>query len=271
MILAADWIAFHADRTPEKIALIDQHTGAQYTYAQLHERIGRLAGYLKDQWGVKAGDRLAILAKNSAEYFVFQFACVRLGAIMLPLNWRLAVPELVFIVSDAEALGIVYDNEFADRIPPLMEQTSLKFGLRIDLGENPQDDAPAYDKAIEQGGSEVVMDPQTSHDTPMTIMYTSGTTGRPKGVIITHGMTFWNVINISIPTGLSCNTVHYIVLPLFHTGGLNLYANPVFHWGGTNIVAREFDPAVALKTLSPEGAGVTHFFGVPAIYLFMSQ
>ncbi|PJF20776.1 MAG: acid--CoA ligase, partial [Phototrophicales bacterium] len=222
MILAADWIAFHADRTPEKIALIDQHTGAQYTYAQLHERIGRLAGYLKDQWGVKAGDRLAILAKNSAEYFVFQFACVRLGAIMLPLNWRLAVPELVFIVSDAEALGIVYDNEFADRIPPLMEQTSLKFGLRIDLGENPQDDAPAYDKAIEQGGSEVVMDPQTSHDTPMTIMYTSGTTGRPKGVIITHGMTFWNVINISIPTGLSCNTVHYIVLPLFHTGGLNL-------------------------------------------------
>jgi len=102
-------------------------------------------------------------------------------------------------------------------------------------------------------------------------MYTAGTTGHPKGVMITHGMTFWNAINISTPTGLSCESVQYAVLPLFHTGGLNLYANPVIHWGGLNIIAREFDPALALKTLSDPQLGVTHFLGVPAVYLFLSQ
>ncbi len=115
------------------------------------------------------------------------------------------------------------------------------------------------------------MDPQTSHDTPVMIMYTAGTTGHPKGVIITQGMTFWNAINITVPTGLNHDSVQYSVLPTFHTGGLNLYANPIFHLGGTVIVAREFDPGLTLKTLADPDSGVTHFFGVPAIYLFLSQ
>jgi fatty-acyl-CoA synthase len=84
-------------------------------------------------------------------------------------------------------------------------------------------------------------------------------------------MTFWNMVNISQPTGLNCNSVHYVVLPTFHTGGLNLYANPVLHHGGTVIIAREFDPGLTLQTLADDAIGVTHFFGVPAIYLFLSQ
>lgn len=271
MILASDWVAFHADRTPDKIALIDQHTGQQLTYLALDQRASQLATVMRDDWGADEGDRLAILAKNSIEYFVFQWACIKLGAMMLPLNWRLAVPELVFICNNAEAKGIVYDNCFSEQLPDLLEKTSLSHCLRITQNEAPNDELPSYEDAVASASPDVVMNPQTTHDTPMTIMYTSGTTGHPKGVIITHGMTFWNAINISVPTGLNCNSVQYVVLPLFHTGGLNLYANPLFHYGGTSIITRDYDPEVTLKSLSDPSLGVTHFFGVPAIYLFLSQ
>jgi fatty-acyl-CoA synthase len=272
MILASDWIAFHADRTPEKLAAIDQQTGRQFTYAEFNQRSARLAGYLRKSWNVQSGERIAILAKNSTDYFEFEFACIKLGAMLLPLNWRLAEPELLFILNDAEAVGIIYDAEFAERIPGLVAQSPAKQLLRIDSGFAGVDDGNAgYEEAIAQTTTQVVMNPQTTHDTPMTIMYTAGTTGHPKGVIITHGMTFWNAANISIPTGLNCNSVFYCVLPTFHTGGLNLYANPIFHLGGTNVIARQYDPGLTLQTLSNTEFGVTHFFGAPSIYLFLSQ
>ncbi len=271
MVFASDWLAFHADRTPDKLAAIDQATGRRFTYAELNERTTRLATFLREAWDVQTGDRVAILAKNCVEFFEFQFACAKLGAMMLPLNWRLAVPELLFILNDAEAKGIVYDAAFAEHIPALRDGSTAKLLLRLDFGAPPVDDSLAYEDALARYAPNVVMSPAISHNTPMTIMYTAGTTGLPKGVLITHGMTFWNMVNITTPTGLSYNTVHYAVLPLFHTGGLNLYANPVFHHGGTNIIAREYDPGLTLKTLTDPELGVTHFFGVPAIYLFLSQ
>jgi len=272
MILASDWIAFHADRTPEKVAMIDQQTNRRISYGEMNARAGRLAAYLRDVWQIQAGDHIAILAKNCSEYFEFQFACVKLGAVMLPLNWRLAVPELSFILNDAEAKGLVYDSEFANIMPQLVDETAVEHLLRIDYGgAAPTDDKPAYAAALNTTDEPVSMNPQTTHDVPMTIMYTSGTTGRPKGVLITHGMTFWNMVNISTPALLSGHSVQYVVLPTFHTGGLNLYANPLFHHGGSNIIARAYDPGLTLKTLTDPDLAVTHFFGVPAIYLFMSQ
>lgn len=271
MILAADWVAFHADRTPEKTAFIDQYSNRVLSYGQLDQRCAYLAGYLRRHWRIHPGDVVAILAKNSVEYFEFQFACIRLGAIMLPLNWRLAEPELLFILNDAGAKGLVYDAEFSDRVPPLREKSTLEYVLRIDLPGVVNDGNSSYEEALDAQISGVSMPPQTTHDTPLTIMYTSGTTGHPKGVLITHGMTLWNAINISTPTGLNHDSRQYVVLPTFHTGGLNLYANPLVHLGGSSIIAREYDPGLTLKTLSDPELGVTHFFGVPAIYLFLSQ
>lgn len=276
-IRASDWLAFHADRTPDKAAMIDQATGRVCTYAQMHERSGRLASYLRRAWGVQPGDRVAILARSSSDYFELQFACVKLGAMMLPLNWRLAEPELLFILNDAAPRGLVYDSGFADRARPLMAGSPARHGLRIDDAAPgapsvaDTDDAPAFEDAIAGSPALVDMSPVTSHDTPMIIMYTSGTTGHPKGVLITHGMNFWNAVNIGIPAGLSCDSVFYNVLPTFHIAGLNIYANPVVHQGGTTIMARDFDPALTLRTLSDAELGVTHFFGVPSIYLFLSQ
>ncbi len=271
MILASDWVAFHADRAPENIAFIDQFTQRTFTYGDLHQRVNYLAGYMRQEWHIQPGDVVAILAKNCTEYFEFQFACVRLGAIMLPLNWRLAEPELLFILNDAAAKGLIYDAEFSARMPALVAQSTVDHRLRIDVPNIPTDKQTAYDAALSAELTGVVMSPQTTHDTPMTIMYTAGTTGHPKGVLITHGMTLWNAINISNPTGLSYDSRQYSVLPTFHTGGLNLYANPLIHLGGSVMVAREFDAGLALQTLADPAQGITHFFGVPAIYLFLSQ
>lgn len=272
MILATDWLAFHADRTPERLAAIDQHTGRRVTYGEMHERSGRLAAWLHEQWGVQPGDRLAILGKNSVAYFEFEFACIKLGAMMLPLNWRLAEPELLFILNDAEAKGIVYDSEFAERIPPLTAGSTAKHRLRLDIPGFPAEDgAPEFEQAIAEAPGVIEMNPHTTLDEPMTIMYTAGTTGHPKGVLITHQMTLYNAINISNPTGLNHDSVFYAVLPTFHTGGLNLYTNPMFYHGGVAIIPRQFDPAATLEALASDELGVTHFFGVPSIYLFLSQ
>ena len=268
-IIASDWIAFHADRTPEKLALIDQHTGRQFTYGELNDRAARLAGFLQSEWGVRRGDRIAILAKNAAEYFEFQWACMKLGALMLPLNWRLAIPELKFILNDALPIGLVYDAEFSDRMPDL--RPYLRHTLRMDFGQLSPDDALAYEDAVTSSVLRVHMGTQFTHDDPMMIMYTAGTTGHPKGVLITYGMMLWNAVNISTPTGLNHNSVFYCVLPTFHIGGLNLYVNPLLHLGGTSIIARQFDAELAIQTLGDPQLGVTHMFGVPSIYLFMSQ
>ena len=110
-----------------------------------------------------------------------------------------------------------------------------------------------------------------THDDIGMVMYTSGTTGHPKGAIITHGMVFWNCVNLGIPALITPDTVQLVVLPLFHTGGLNCYANPVLHAGGPIVVMRTFDPGQALDCLADPSLGITHFFAVPAPYQFMMQ
>ena len=255
-----DWIAHHAGRRPRQLAIHDLQTDRKFTYAELDRRTNQLAAALAAR-GIGKGDRVALLAPNCAEYFELQFATGRLGAIMLPLNWRLTVPELEYILGDSSPKLLIHDKAF------IQQATALsKHVLEIDH-ERPDS---AYERAL--AAKSIVPAPLAlTHDDIAMVMYTSGTTGYPKGAIITHGMVFWNCVNLGIPAFITPETVQLVILPLFHTGGLNCYANPVLHAGGTILIMRTFDPGLALDYISDTALGITHFFGVPAPYQFMLQ
>ncbi len=255
-----DWIAHHAGRRPAALAIHDLHTSRKFTYADLDRRIGRLAGALA-ALGIGRGDRVALLAPNCAEYFEIQFACGRLGAIMLPLNWRLTVPELEYILGDSTPKLLIHDKAFASQAAALSQH-------RLEIDHDGPDGG--YERALAAAPAAPPAAALT-HDDIAMVMYTSGTTGHPKGAIITHGMVFWNCVNLGIPALITPRTVQLVVLPLFHTGGLNCYANPVLHAGGTLLIMRAFDPGQALDFISDRSLGITHFFAVPAPYQFMMQ
>ncbi|MGR8919320.1 MAG: acyl-CoA synthetase [Gammaproteobacteria bacterium] len=265
-IRAYDWLDHHAANRPGKEAIRDLGTARQFTYAALDRRAEALAAYLRSL-DIGRGDRVAVLAHNGVEYFDIQFACARIGAICVLLNWRLTVSELEYILNDSAPKLLVHDVAFAGSADELRQRCALAGLLEIDEG------APdsAYEQALADNEGATVERPVLTHDDVITIMYTSGTTGRPKGAMITHGMNFWNCVNLGIPVGVGLDTVHLNVLPLFHTGGLNCYSNPVLHAGGTVVIQKQFDPGETLRLLGDPGQGITHFFAVPAPYQFMMQ
>lgn len=179
-----DWIAHHAMARGERLAMVDLHTGRRFTYADFDIRVGRLAGALRAATGVSKGDRIAVLAHSSTDLFELQFSCARLGAIFTPLNWRLTLAELTYIVGDAEPLALFDDPGFAETARDL----DASCGIRHLLSGAP--DANDHERMIAAGPALAAIEPLT-HDDPATILYTSGTTGRPKGAIITHGARFW--------------------------------------------------------------------------------
>ena len=257
-----DWISNNAMRRPESLATVDLGTGRRLTYAMFDERIGRLASVLRDTFGVKRGDRVAVFAPNTTETFEVQFATARLGAVFVPLNWRLAIPELRAILTDCAPVALIHDLEFSDRAATLAESFPHVRLCAFGTPESAYEQALAA--AVPLSSPDIVTLDETS-----TILYTSGTTGLPKGAIITHAMNFWNVVNCTGPATISRSSVFLGVLPLFHTGGLNVFANPVFHYGGTVMIMRAFDPGQALKLIADPAMAITHMFGVPAIFQFM--
>ena len=258
-----DWIAHFGRRTPDKTAVVDLASERHFSYAQFDARVARLARHLRDHLRVARGDRVAVLALNTTDTLEVQFACGRLGAVFLPLNTRLTVPELEFIVGDASPKVMIHDADLAETARAVGQLCKVEHSLL--LGPGGSYEAAIAAAAPFNGGTDVTLDDIS------TIMYTSGTTGRPKGAIITHGMTFWNCVNLGGPAGIMPTSVLLTVLPLFHTGGLNCYTNPILHAGGTVLVMRVFDPGAALQLIGDPARGINTFFGVPSIYQFMAQ
>ncbi len=261
-----DWIGYHARSRPAHIAVRETIGGREVSYAEFDRRISRLAAGLASKHGVRRGDRVMVIAKNCLEAFEVMFACARIGAIFVPVNWRLALPEVRFIAADAEPRVVIYESEFAPSAAAVSETGGVP-GIEIDA-ENP---ACAY---VELLGSAVSKDWRpcaVDWEDTWNILYTSGTTGKPKGAMLSYRMMYFNVLNFASPVKLGCDSTFLCAMPLFHTGGLNCYATPVFFLGGTVILMREFDPAQALALMSDPNMSITHFFGVPQIYSALSQ
>ena len=266
---AYDWISHHRAHQPSKLAVRELATQRNFSYADLDGRADALAAYFASI-GVGRGDRVALLAHNGVEFFDLQFACGRAGSIAVLLNWRLTVAELEYILSDSAPKLLIHDVEFSDAAKALQLKCGIATLLCIDTRRSDPSHSNPFEAIVASFSGKPVVRQALTHDDVSTIMYTSGTTGHPKGAMITHGMNFWNCVNLGLPGGVGIDTVHLSVLPLFHTGGLNCYSNPVLHAGGTVVIMRNFDPGLALQVIGDAQHEITHFFAVPAPYQFMA-
>ncbi|SFM00097.1 acyl-CoA synthetase [Rugamonas rubra] len=267
-----DWLHKQALHRPDQTALVDLASGREWTYRQFNERASRVADYLLTRAGLQPGARVAVLAQNSSDYLELLYGCAKAGMVMVCLNWRLAPAELLPILQDAEPALLVYGQPFGAtaealraQLPGLRARQAVVIGA---TGGAEQAGARGYEDCLAGAcGDAIEMQPR-GMDEVWHLLYTSGTTGTPKGVMQTYGMVYFNAVNCMLATGLSRHDVLLNVLPFFHTGGLNLYTNPVLHAGGTVHIMQQFDAGAALELLD---STVTLFLGVPAVYLMLSQ
>lgn len=247
-----DITAKRAALSPHVIAFEDALTGRTLTYAELDDRCSRAAEVLATL-GVVRGDRIAILCRNRIEFFEIMFACAKLGAILVPLNWRAPVAELVGVLADCAPVLLIYAAEDAE--------TALSLGA-ADLRRLALDDgAPNYVRLLETAQPQPTVR-NWRGDAIWFLSYTSGTTGAPKGVMQTYQMSAVNAFHVTQAFGLHAGDTTLNYLPLFHTAGIQLVTLPTLIAGGTVIVMPAFDEARALE-LMPR---LDIFFGVPAVY-----
>ena len=258
---ATDWLARREALSPHKIALIDSlHGDRAITYREWNRAANRTA-HLLCALGVSKGDRVAILATNRVEYLDLWFACGKLGAILQTLNWRLAPAELAGLVAGAEPRVFIAGANFAGSAQRILTSANSP-ARQITLG-------PEFDTLRDAQPDTPLPDPGLCDDDPWVICYTGGTTGLPKGALLTHGSITANSVNTVMSWGLDSDDIAILNAPLFHTGGLNVFTAPLVHAGGTSIVCAGFDPDQVFDLV--ERAGVTVFFGVPTMFIALQQ
>jgi fatty-acyl-CoA synthase len=242
----SDLIARNADFTPEKVAL--RFEGRSLTYGEFAARIVVAARALKSQLGIARGDRVAILAANHPDYLVLLYACARLGALLVPLNWRLAVAEQMFILSDASVKALVVEQAFVDIVAPLAAALQEARAVGLDFA---RENLPSLDLLIAEAGGDG-RNPHTDFSAPLLIVYTSGTTGRPKGAVLRQEALLWNAAMSQHMHDLTARDHVLTVLPLFHVGGLNIQTTPALQLGATVTLHARFAPGATLDAIAAD-------------------
>ncbi|MBX7212906.1 MAG: long-chain fatty acid--CoA ligase [Thermoflexales bacterium] len=258
---ATDWLARRESLSPNKVALIDTlNANRAITYREWNRTANRTANWLQTL-GIRKGDRVAILATNEVAYLDLWFACGKLGAILQTLNWRLTPAELEGLIRDGEPGVLIVSPTFATTGAAILRGAGSQAGLFV-LDEtfrarrDAQSDAPPPD-------------PGLCDSDPWVICYTGGTTGLPKGALLTHGSITANSVNTVMSWGLDAHDVAVLNAPLFHTGGLNVFTAPLVHCGATSIVCAGFEAGQVFDLIAD--AGVTVFFGVPTMFIALQQ
>jgi fatty-acyl-CoA synthase len=257
----ASWFAKRAERTPSRRALTFE--GRTSTYAELWQRVERLAAGLR-VGGVTAGDRIGFLGLNQPVFFETLLAAGRLGAVFVPLNFRLTAAELAYIIGDAGVHTLIVDEPHRGVIDSARDDVKVE---RYVAADGNADGWEPYDALIDH--PPLTDAPAVAEDDVAIIMYTSGTTGRPKGAMLTHGNLWWNNTNALHTLDVVEDDVTLVVAPLFHIGGLNVMTLVTWQKGGEVVLHRSFDPGACLADIARYG--VTTFFGVPAMFLFLSH
>ena len=260
-----EWLVKRGQIAPEKEALVDRDR--RISYGQLNSRVNRLAGALAEL-GLKHGDRLGVLSYNCSEFVEIIFAAAKLGLMVVPLNWRLTASELGFMLDDSETKVMIFDPELSGLAGEIKQTVSLD--KLISLGAEPELGALPYEEVLSrQSGGEPEPAKPLDLGTPHIIMYTAGTTGKPKGAVLSQGASFWNALNLQLAMEFSSDDRNLAALPMFHIGGIGLFTLPMLYAGGTVVIQRTFDSAETLRLLAQED--ISLFFGVPAMFLFIIQ
>lgn len=248
-----DWLKKRAELSPDKIALTDKIKGYKVTYNEWNRKVNKLANFLTHKLGVRKGDIVSVLSPNRREYLDLFFACGKIGAILQNLNWRLTPRELLPLVREAKPKVIFYGEQVGE----LAEE--LKIKNSIELNE-------ILWNSFSSEFSDVAL---VNWDDPWMICYTGGTTGIPKGVVITFRNITFNAINTVISWGLSNKDSAPIITPLFHTGGLNVFTTPLVYIGGENVLMDKFDVDKVFDVINNKEINL--LFGVPSIFIMLQN
>ena len=240
----SDLIDRNAGFTPDKAAI--HFAGAALSYAQFAQRIADTARALKSQLGVERGDRIAVLATNHPDYLVLLYACARLGAMLVPLSWRLAVPEQVYILRNAAVKALLVEQAFAAIAGPLSKALPDVHIVGLDFAPGP---GPAL-AALLAAGSGDGRHPHVDRSDPLLIVYTSGTTGHPKGAVLRQEALLWNAVMSQHMHDLTAADHVLTVLPLFHVGGLNIQTTPALQVGASVTLLSRFSSEAALAAIA---------------------
>ena len=241
-----DPVATHGRARAGALALVDLESGQRWTWSEFDRAVNRTAHWLIDSLGPASGARIATVARNHVNLIILQFGCVRAGAIFVPLNWRLAAAEIAVLMEDADPAILLTDAAFAQSFA------------------GTQHDIAALD-ALTAAFPDVtpLSDARRDWDEASTLLFTSGTTGRPKGVMVSEANAFWGATNFALGNRVSCDSVFLCDMPLFHTAGLFACARTPIQAGATLLVSRGFDAPTTLARIADPALGITHYFSVP--------
>jgi fatty-acyl-CoA synthase len=268
-VLHADVIHERARLTPDKIALVCVADGSRYTYQALDERAERTVLAWREGCGFGPGDRVGLLANNRVEFIDAFFAAARSGVILVPLGTRLTAHEIEFIARDAGLRGFIYGGGFADIVRALGGSAGIESWIALDQPADAQHFrlADLLREARTQPVHAVPARP--GPEDICCLLYTSGTTGKPKGVMVPHRMLAWNGYNTAVCWQLREDDVSPIFTPLYHAGGLGAFMLPIFSIGGTIVLHAGFDPEEIWQTIERERCTVV--LGVPTIYRLLME
>jgi fatty-acyl-CoA synthase len=254
-----DPLRFWRRQAGTRAALVDRARGERLTYPELDAAADRWAALLRAQ-GVGRGDRVGTLAGNRSELVAAFFACGRIGAALVPLNWRLAAPELAPILADARPRVVLGEARWRDRAEGALHGTGPA-PRWIDLDA----EAPAL---LARGGPSAD-DVEVEGDDPWLVLYTSGSTGQPKGAVLPHRQIFYNAVATTTAWELGASDVAPVSTPFFHTGGWNVFATPLWFRGGSVVLFDAFDADGYLDGIAEEG--ITMALTVPTMLLMLME
>jgi acyl-CoA synthetase (AMP-forming)/AMP-acid ligase II len=255
------WATRRAFLSGDRIALIDGDR--RITYTEFDRRTDQLARALREL-GVRRGDRVAALLFNCAAFLETMFAAAKLGAVFVPINFRLAPPEVTFLLADSGADVFVWSGQLSPLARAALSGEGVRVRARVVVGGEPADGEADFEQVLASGEPRALGIDVDGSDV-CCLPYTSGTTGRPKGAMLTHDNFLWNVINnLTVGQAMREGARTVTVAPLFHMGGLGVHTLPLIYVGGTNALLPAFDPQQTLAAMARER--VTLQFLVPAMW-----